>query len=373
MNHQKPTSLVDELDFDSEEESLVNQLCQKHEFFSSSFSIKPESKHIRLPNVPTQVMEDFDEKISLDWSNHPKLLQKDEDAFRYEQRELQELASQLLRDKLSFEEYKRSELEKLQRSIDEPSFRTTQYHISPSYQLPSEQIIQDLKDQLEKLDLSYKKRENELLKTLSGQQKEKFRSQSKKTKYSLMNDQKHGDIWNSALSYHSNVKLHITDLDDFTQQIIFHNGKHERHYKNGVKITIYPNMVIKESIPHSFEDFNLAGHILYYFSSGNIKDMHPNGNIHYIYKSGVKCFVDGTNAYRMYSWPSGQVEKYYGKRFPNDQKIDIPFIFHEIYYPDGTRQQKMNNGQQTIRYSNGNIMYIDSNGGKRLIKHVHQS
>lgn len=372
MNHPKVTSLVDELDFDSEEELLVNQLRQKHGLFSPSFSIKPESKHTRLPSIPIQVMEDFDEKLSLDWSNHSKLLQKDEDAFRYEQRELQELASQLLRDKISFEEYKRSELEKLQRSIDETLSRTNQYHISPSYQLPPEQIIQDLKDQLEKLDLSYKKRENELFKTFSEQQKSK--SQSKKSsKYSLMSDQKHGNIWNNALSHHSNVKLHVSDLDDFTQQIIFHNGKHERHYNNGVKITIYPNMVIKESIPHSFGDSNLSGHILYYFSSGNIKNMYPNGNIHYTYKSGVTCFVDGTNAYRMYSWPSGQVEKYYGKRFPDDQNIDIPFIFHEIYYPDGTQQQKMNNGQQIIRYSNGNIMYIDSQGGKRLVKHAHQS
>lgn len=167
-------------------------------------------------------------------------------------------------------------------------------------------------------------------------------------------------------------------------------GRHERRFPNGVRITLYPNGTAREVIPplssspespdveesfvatvtrpttgHASATSGLSllkspqpGSIFYYFPNGNLKLVCPNGNVHYVYPSGVRCSVESESGLRTYYFPSGQIEKYYGSRWRlgSTEESRVPFLYHEIIYPDGTRAQKMTNGSVSNTMDKQNAM-----------------
>ena len=260
--------------------------------------------------------------------------------------------------------------------------------------------FEHLKYQLDKLTSSYKQREMELVRALEMQEKELARL-SKTSRQSRQHDQQdhrhqragtdpargrlssQGALavtsvmpdWEKAIKMLSpGVELHVRNASSFAQEVVSPSGRCERRYENGVTLTVYPNLVMKQSVPSDFahpRSGSISGHTFYYYPSGNVKDIFPNGDIIYRYAvTGVTCFVSYASACRTYTWPKGQVEKYHGKRAPTDAKqhqCAIPYVFHEVHYVDGTHQERMTDGSQMIHYPDGTVLYLDPKGGRRLV------
>ena len=112
---------------------------------------------------------------------------------------------------------------------------------------------------------------------------------------------------------------------------LFHNGKKELLFQNGVKKQIFPD-----------------GYTIVFFNNKDIKQTYPDGKSVYYFSEAdttQTTMVDGTKVFR---FDTGQIEIHY-----NDKTIECRFV-------DGTVQNIDQNGQKTVTTPDGVTQIIRS-------------
>ncbi|KAJ2990696.1 hypothetical protein HDV02_004193 [Globomyces sp. JEL0801] len=116
------------------------------------------------------------------------------------------------------------------------------------------------------------------------------------------------------------------ELDTCVEEYVYSkDGKHERKYRNGTKLSWLPNGTMKMYHPDNI--------IVIYYSNGDSKTTFPDERVMYWYNATKTQHTSFKDGYELFEFENGQVEKY----FPDGiHLVEFPDGITKTVYPDKT-------------------------------------
>ncbi|XP_040853760.1 centromere protein J-like isoform X1 [Ochotona curzoniae] len=143
----------------------------------------------------------------------------------------------------------------------------------------------------------------------------------------------------------SDDKENKDDDDEEIETAISHpDGKVEKVYKNGCRVTLFPNGTRKE--------VSADRTVTVTFCNGDVKQVMPDERVVYYYASARTTHTTYPEGLQVLHFSSGQIEKH----FPDGRK--------EITFPDQTVKNLFADGQEESIFPDGTVVRIQCDGNK---------